>query len=110
MSEESNRRSGLVGAPAVQELVSDAQAEQDRQAHPRDRSWDAQRTKVTYDLPPELIQRVKEIAAEIGAEYSGAKIRHGDVARLLMEAGLRRYEAGELKITLVTRQYGIFFD
>ena len=66
----------------------------------RDRSWDAGRNKATYDLPPELIQRIRDIAEELAAEYPNAKVRVSDVARLLVEAGLQQYDAGQIEVNL----------
>ncbi len=75
---------------------------------PRDRSWDAARSKATYDLPEGLIKRIKEIAAELGEE--GASVRIGDVARLLLEAGIAEYEAGKLKPKAKPKKLVLFDD
>lgn len=75
----------------------------------RDRSWDAKRSKATYDLPPELIARIKQIAGEIGARY-GAKVRVSDVARLLLNAGLERYEMGGLEIEVQPTELRLYSD
>ena len=74
----------------------------------RDRTWDAQRSKATYDLPPELITRIREIAGEIG--QGGAKVKINDVARLLLEAGIERYEAGALDIKMRPTGFKLFDD
>ncbi len=76
----------------------------------RDRSWDARRSKATYDLPAELIERIREIADELAAEHQGARVRVNDVARLLLEAGLERYEAGELATNLKPTGFTLFDD
>lgn len=76
----------------------------------RDRAWDAKRSKATYDLPPALIARIKAIADELAAEHQGAKVRVSDVARLLLEAGLDAYEAGELQTELQPSAYRLFFN
>ncbi len=86
------RRDPLEHVEAVPEIL----ARRPRSKPKRDRSWDAQRSKATYDLPPELIERVKEIAGEISAQV-GADVPVYDVARLLLEAGIERYEAGALR-------------
>jgi hypothetical protein len=62
----------------------------------RDRAWDAQRSKATYDLPPALIQRIQALATELGTDT--AKVKVSDVARLLIEAGLAQYERGLLPV------------
>lgn len=74
----------------------------------RDRSWDAARSKATYDLPPSLIDDIKEVAAEIEAKYG--KVKLSDVARLLLEAGLFQYRAGNLQINPKPRKFDLFDD
>ena len=74
----------------------------------RDRSWDAKRSKATYDLPPELIQKIKDIAGELGEE--GAMVKISDVARLLLETGIEQYEAGELKAKPRPTGFTLFDD
>ncbi len=75
---------------------------------PRDRSWDAARSKATYDLPEGLIKRIKEIAEELGGE--GASVRISDVARLLLETGIAEYEAGNLKPKAKPKKLVLFDD
>lgn len=72
----------------------------------RDRTWDAQRSKATYDLPSELIIRIREIAKELGQD--GVNVKVNDVARLLIEAGLDQYDAGELDVQLKPTGYTLF--
>ena len=72
----------------------------------RHRSWDAKRNKATYDLPPEVIQRIRDIVEEFKQE--GVNVRVSDVARLLIEAGLEQYDAGTLRVKL--RQYYRLYD
>ena len=74
----------------------------------RDRSWDAKRSKATYDLPSELIQRIKDIAGELGRE--GAAVKVSDVARLLLETGIKQYEAGALKAKPRPTGFTLFDD
>jgi hypothetical protein len=76
----------------------------------RNRDWDRKRSKVTYDLPAGLIERIREIAKELAEAHPGATVRVADVARLLLEAGLERYEAGELQVELRPRVFGLYPD
>jgi hypothetical protein len=62
----------------------------------RNRDWDAKRTKATYDLPAGLLERIREIAGEIGQANGAERANMNDVARLLLEAGIEQYEAGVL--------------
>jgi len=66
----------------------------------RDRSWDAKRSRATYDLPPELIERVRIIAGELAKAHPEDKLRVSDVARMLLEHGAEAYERGELELDL----------
>ncbi len=92
----SERRSEL-GGSTVSRLVGDAQQERREARHTRDRSWDREKRmrRYAYDLPDEVGERVKEIAEEL-SDRLGARVPVYDVARLLLEAGIRQYEAGEL--------------
>ncbi len=74
----------------------------------RDRSWDASRTKATYDLPETLISRIKDIVDELSDKQRGAKIRVSDVARMLMEAGIQSYEEGQIDIEFYPAEYRIY--
>ena len=74
----------------------------------RDRSWDARRSRATYDLPAALIERIRDIAAELGE--SGATARVSDVARLLLESGLEQYESGALEVKLKPTGFKLFKD
>jgi hypothetical protein len=74
----------------------------------RDRSWDAGRSKATYDLPAALIERIKQIAEELG--QGEALVKVSDVARLLIEAGLAEYEAGRLKAKPRPTKFKLFDD
>ena len=82
----------LEAIPDVLKRDGDAVPSQPSKKESRDRTWDANRSKTTYDLPAGLIQRVKEIADELKRKH-GAKVRVSDVARLLLEAGIDQYEA-----------------
>lgn len=99
---------------AMRTVTEEALAVLERRPRPkpkRDRSWDRRRSKATYDLPPELISRIREIAKALAAEFGpGATVRVSDVARLLLEAGLERYESGELEIELHPSGLRIFPD
>ena len=106
MDKSKGRRNPLEPVEALPEVL----ASRPKAKPKRDRSWDAQRSKATYDLPQDLIERIREIAEELTADYAGAKVRVSDVARLLMEAGLERYEAGELKIELQPAVFKLFAD
>lgn len=96
MAETKRRRDPLEPVEELPEIL----ARRPREKPKRDRSWDAKRSRATYDLPPELIERIRELAEELTEEYPDAKVRVSDVARVLMEAGLAQYEAGELEIDL----------
>ena len=87
--QDSNRRSGFTGS-VVGNLVVDAERQQRAKEHTRDRSWDAQRTKATYDLPPSLKDDIKEIA-------KNEDLPAYEIARLFLEFGLRRYLVGGLE-------------
>lgn len=79
---------------AMKTTVEDAQevlAKRPAGKPPRDRQWDASRKRMTYDLPEPMIARVREIAGELGG------VRVSEAARLLLEAGIARYDAGELR-------------
>lgn len=76
----------------------------------RDRSWDMERSKATYDLPPGLIDRVRDIADELASEHPDAKVRISDVARLLLQAGIDQYESGELDVRIRPTKFRIFPD
>lgn len=95
MARQENRLQGVSAGEPVEVL-----ARRPKPKPRRDRSWDARRKKMTYDLPEGLISRIREIAETLAAKHPGARIRHSDIARLLLEAGLERYEAGELQIEL----------
>lgn len=74
----------------------------------RDRSWDANRTKATYDLPEGLLDRIKEIVEELSDKQRGAKIRVSDVARMLLEAGIKAYDEGNIDIEFHPAEYRIY--
>lgn len=99
------RRDPLEPLESVPEVLAERQRARTRT---RDRSWDAQRSKATYDLPESLIERIREIAEELGQD--GAKVKVNDVARLLLEAGLRQYESDELAIDLKPTGFRLFDD
>lgn len=76
----------------------------------RDRTWDAQRSKATYDLPPGLIDRIRVLANELTEAYPDARVRISDVVRLLLETGLAEYEAGHISVELKPVSFVIFDD
>ncbi len=86
------RRDPLEPIDAIPEVLSNRQRPQRKR---RNRSWDAKRSKATYDLPEDVIQWIRDVAVEMGQDYD-AKVRVGDVARLMLEFARERYEAGEL--------------
>lgn len=90
------------------EQVSDNDAGKEKKG--RDRSWDAQRSKATYDLPPALIDRIRALADELTEAYPDARVRISDVVRLLLEAGLAEYEAGHISVELKPVSFVIFDD
>lgn len=99
------RRDPLEPIDAIPDVLAGRAKPQQKR---RDRSWDAARTKATYDLPADLIERINQIAEELGAE--GAKVKVSDVARLLLVAGLEKYDAGELKPKLRPTGFRLFED
>jgi len=78
-----------------------------RRAHPqprRDRSWDAKRRRATYDLPPQLIERVRTITQQLAEAHPKANVRVSDIARLLLELGVQAYEQGEVRPDQLSRR------
>ena len=62
----------------------------------RNRDWEAEQRKrgvvATYrGIPPELQDRIKAVASELGVNI-------GDVARRLLEYALDAYDAGDLEL------------
>ena len=62
----------------------------------RDRGWEAEQRKrgivATYrGIPPELQDRIKAVASELGVNI-------GDVARRFLEYALAAYDAGEIDL------------
>lgn len=104
MESKGDRRDPLEPLEEIPEILAD----RPKPKPARDRSWDAKRSKATYDLPADIIDRVRGISEELAAEYPGATVRVSDVARLLLEAGLERYEAGELDVTLHPAGFRLF--
>jgi len=79
---------------ALKTTAQDAQevlAKRPKAPTTRNRQWDAARKRMTYDLPEGVIARVREIAGELGG------VRVSEAARLLLEEGIARYDAGELR-------------
>jgi chromosome partitioning protein len=64
------------------------------------RSKKPELSKATYELPADLIQRVKKAAWEIAAQYPHKPIWLDDVAAMFLGAGLESYEAGRLIVSL----------
>lgn len=93
---------------AMKTTVEDAQevlARRPATARPtptRNRQWDKARKRMTYDLPEDMIERVKQIAAELGG------VRVSEAARLLLQAGIERYDAGELRPELHPRKVTLY--
>ena len=115
MTKKKERRSLPPAEPveAIPEVLkrdqkADRSGQMAKYGHKRDRSWDANRSKATYDLPADLIERIRQIAAELGE--AGAAVRVSDVARLLLEAGLVQYESGQLDVTPKPTGYKLFDD
>jgi ribosome-binding protein aMBF1 (putative translation factor) len=84
---------GRIHDPVVQrELAHQAQGEKLRRMPPAKRrkaKADARRSKATYDLPPELIAAIGEIAEAEGLSRS-------DVAAELLIRAINYYRAGNL--------------
>ncbi len=59
-----------------------------------------ERSRATYELPADLIQRVKKAAWEIAVQFPHEVIWLDDVASSFLQAGLRSYEAGHLTLSL----------
>lgn len=78
--------------------IPDVLASRPKPKPKRSRAWDAKRSKATYDLPADLVDRVKRIAEELSGEYANTSVRVSDVARILLEAGIAAYDAGSVKI------------
>jgi len=91
----------------VSEAAEEAQPEEGRKLK-RDRSWDAQRSRATYDLPPFVIEEVRRITQEISQNFG--EVRVSDVARLLIEAGIEQYEAGKLSVQPKPTKFTLFDD
>lgn len=108
MSYKGERRSEL-GGEQVRDLTEKAKSEQRKKKHTRDRSYDSNERlpRVTYEFPQELIDRVKEIAAEIEEDIS-ARVAVYQVARLLIETGIEQYEAGELDFQTYPKEVSLF--
>lgn len=86
---DEGRRSALASSTkVVSHLVDGAKERQRATQHKRDRSWDAKRSKATYDLPEGLKEAIKEVAeAEDVPAY--------EIARLFLEYGLAVYQQHE---------------
>lgn len=94
----------------AREVERATESEESETKKGRDRSWDAQRSKATYDLPPELIERIRMVADDMAAAYPDARVRISDVARLLLETGLAEYDAGNISVSLKPVSFVIFDD
>lgn len=84
----------------IPRVLAERQGRSERRPAARNRAWDAQRSKATYDLAPEIIERIKQIAEELSHEHAQATVRVSDVAGALLAAGLERYDAGALEFDL----------
>jgi hypothetical protein len=95
------RRNPLDQVPAEPlEALPEVLARRPDKKPTRNRSWDRKRTKATFDLPQDLIDRLGSIAEDLAKEYPGAKVRVSDVACLLLKAGLKEYDAGHVEVEL----------
>ena len=70
------RRNPLEPIDEIPEIL----ARRPRSRTGRDRGWDANRTKATYDLPEGLIRRIHEIVDDLTEQQRGAKIRVSEAA------------------------------
>lgn len=64
----------------------------------RARTWDAARTKLTYDLARSTQQVVREVAHRVRVEIDPATATDSQVAEQLMLAGAVLFHAGALKL------------
>lgn len=94
---DSNRRSQLRQS-TVSRLVGDAEHRERVAAHTRDRSWDAKRTRFTYDLPPELHEELKAVAEEIVEGTTLRRLRISDIVREFLVYSLDAYRRGDLRL------------
>jgi len=87
------KRRDVVFDPAVHAVVTDGQRrEKMRQMSPAERrkyQKDKERSKVTYDMPPDLIDAVAEIARREGCSTSAA-------AAFLLTRAVQAYRRGEI--------------
>jgi hypothetical protein len=94
---DSERRSQL-GQSTVSRLVGEAERRERTARHTRDRSWDARRTRFTYDLPPELHAELKAVAEGIVEGTNLRRLRISDVVREFLIYGLEAYRRGDLRL------------
>lgn len=92
---DSERRSQL-GQSTVSRLVGEADERERAARHTRDRSWDAKRTRFTYDLPPELHEELKAVVEGIIGRTTLRRLRISDVVREFLIYALDAYKRGDL--------------
>lgn len=88
MAGKGERREALADLdPTVRKLIQKKEKPRQRARYPSE----AGRVKATWDLPPELLGRVKAVAGDLGvAQYQ--------LVEKLLREGLDRYEAGDLEL------------
>ena len=69
----------------------------------RDRSWDEKHNSqvAAYRLPLEIKQAIKDMATELDVSTA-------EVARALLEHGLKAYDAGDLKLQPTTKDKTLY--
>jgi len=82
----------------VARLVGEAEQRERAATHTRDRSWDAKRTRFTYDLPPELHAELKAVADGIVDRTTLRRLRVSDIVREFLIYALQAYKRGELRL------------
>lgn len=88
MAGKSERRKALTDLdPTVRKLIQEKEKPRQRARYPSE----AGRVKATWDLPPELLERVRTVAGDLGVS------QYQLVEKLLRE-GLDRYKAGDLEL------------
>ena len=79
-------------------LVGEARERERAARHTRDRSWDAKRTRFTYDLPPELHEELKTVVDGIVGRTTLRRLRISDVVREFLIYALEAYRQGDLRL------------
>lgn len=88
MAGKGERREALADLdPTVRKLIQEKEKPRQRRRYPSEEG----RVKATWDLPPELLQRIRALAGYLGvAQYQ--------LVEKLLRDGLDRYEAGDLEL------------